>query len=215
VDGQLTIVTLDSVAAPRTITAPAAVSEALGLAGRSGALIAIWGRRRLDPRLREEVMLAVAQANECRWCSLAHRRWALAEGITDDELAAIDGQDPERFDRRTWTAIAWAQARTRADLEPVPEELDAALARHYGEDERADLDLVTQVMGLANRSANTFDALLARLRGRPQPGSRLRDELALGSIVALSIPPVALYLGLRRLTAPAGRRSGAASDLRD
>ena len=149
-------------------------------------------------------MLAVAQANACDLCTLAHRRWALAEGVTDKELAAIEGQDPEQFDRRSWAAIAWAQARTRADLDPVPEELEAELARHYDEGERADLELVTEAMGVANRSANTLDALLERLRGRPVPGSRIGDELALGSIVALSIPPVASYLTLRRLL---GRRS--------
>lgn len=144
-------------------------------------------------------MLAVARANACDLCTLAHRRWALAEGVTDEELAAIEGQDSKQFDRRTWAAIAWAQARTRADLEPVPEELEAELARHYDERERADLELVTQAMGVANRSANTFDALLERLRGRPVAGSRIGDELALGGVVALSTPPVAAYLGLRRL----------------
>jgi hypothetical protein len=123
----------------------------------------------------------------------------LAEGVTDEELAALEGQDAERFDRRTWAAIAWAQARTRNDLGPVPEELEAELARHYDESERADLELVTRAMGVANRLANTFDALLDRLRGRPVAGSRVADELVLGSTIALSIPPVAAYLGVRRV----------------
>ncbi len=144
-------------------------------------------------------MLAVAEANACRLCTLAHRRWALAEGVTDEELAAIEGHDPDRFDRRTWAAIAWAQARTQADAGPVPAELEAELARHYDERERADIELVTQAMGVANRSANTFDALLERLRGRPVAGSRVGDEIAVGGVVALSIAPVAAYLGLRRL----------------
>ena len=157
-------------------------------------------------------MLAVAQANACRWCTLAHRRWALSEGVTDEELAAIEGQDPAQFDRRTWVAIAWAQARTRTDLGPVPDELEAELARYYDRDERAELDLVTRVMGVANRSANTFDALLARLRGRPIAGSRVGDELVLGGLVALTIPPVGAYLGLRRLL---GAGAGAPRSQRD
>jgi len=144
-------------------------------------------------------MLAVAEANACHLCSLAHRRWALAEGVTDEEIAAIEGEDPDRFDRRTWAAIAWAQARTKADIDPVPGELETELARHYDERERADLELVTQAMGVANRSANTFEALRERLRGRPMAGSRVGDEVAIGGIVALTIPPVAAYLGLRRL----------------
>jgi AhpD family alkylhydroperoxidase len=181
------------------------VRETAALSARTPDLIAIWGRERLDPRLREEVMLAVAQANACQWCTLAHRRWALAEGVTDEELAAIEGQDSECFDRRTWAAIAWAQARTRTDLGPVSEELEAELARHYDASERADLELVTRAMGIANLTANTFDALLDRLRRRPVAGSHLVDELAIGSVVALAIPPTAGYLALRRLPRPRRR----------
>ncbi len=143
-------------------------------------------------------MLAVAQANACRLCTLAHRRWALAEGVTDAELAALENQDPERFDRRTWAAIAWADARARASLGPVPAEFEDELARYYSAAERDDLDLVTTVMAVANRSANTFDALLARLRGHPVAGSRLLDELLIATGVAVSIPPVAGYLALTR-----------------
>lgn len=172
------------------------------LAGRVRDVAAVWGEGRLDPRLREEVMYAVARANECRWCSVAHRQWALAEGVSDAELAALEGGRAEVFDRRTWAAVAWAQARARAGLGPAPLELELELERHFDAGQRADLDLVTRVMTAVNRSANTFDALLARLRGSAVPGSRLRDEVAVGAGVALSIAPVAGYLKLRRRRSP-------------
>ncbi|MGE5745872.1 MAG: carboxymuconolactone decarboxylase family protein, partial [Solirubrobacterales bacterium] len=70
---------------PRTTTAAKALRETAALAARTPELIAIWGRGRLDSRLREEVMLAIAQANACDLCTLAHRRWAIAEGVTDEE----------------------------------------------------------------------------------------------------------------------------------
>ena len=185
-------------AAPTMIDARALLAHGGRITLRLPDVVAIWGARRLDPKLREEVMLAVAQANACRWCTLAHRRWALAEGVSDAEIAALENQDPGEFDRRTWAAVAWADARARADLGPVPAEFEDELARHYSPAERDDLDLVTTLMTVANRSANTFDALLARLRGRPVPGSRLFDELLIGSGVVLSIPPVAAYLALIR-----------------
>ncbi|HET8977782.1 MAG TPA: carboxymuconolactone decarboxylase family protein [Solirubrobacteraceae bacterium] len=190
-------------AAPATTDACTLLGHGGRIARRLPDVFAIWGRRRVDPRLREEVMLAVAQANACRWCTLAHRQWALAEGVTDAQLAALENQDPGQFDRRTWAAVAWADARARADLGPVPAEFEEELARHYSPAERDDLDLVAAMMTIANRSANTFDALLARLRGRPVPGSRLLDELLIGSGVALSIPPVAAYLALTRHRAAA------------
>lgn len=177
--------------APRLVPV---LTEAAGIGRRLPDVVAIWGARRLDPRLREEVMLAVARANACRLCSLAHRQWALAEGVSDAEIAALEQERPERFDRRTWAAIAWAQARVRAAPDPVPGEFEAELARHYDAAEREDLALVVRVMTLANRSANTVEALRARLGGDAVAGSRLVDELAVGTVVLLSIPPVAGYL---------------------
>lgn len=109
-------------------------------------------------------MLAVARANDCRLCTMAHRRWALAEGVSDAEIAALENQDATEFDRRSWAAIAWADARARADLGPAPPEFEEELARHYTPAERDDLELVALVMTIANRAANALDALLARLR---------------------------------------------------
>jgi AhpD family alkylhydroperoxidase len=186
---------------------PALLWQAARIVPRLPDVAAIWMARRVDPKLREQVMLAVAQANACRLCTMAHRRWALAEGLTDAELAALEQHDAGQFDRRTWAAIAWADARARTDLGPVPMEFEHELARYYTAAERADLELVTTVMSIANHSANTFDALLSRLRGSPQPGSRLLDELLVGSVVAASIPPVAGYLALIRR-----RRGGPSAD---
>jgi AhpD family alkylhydroperoxidase len=184
--------------APATTDARTLLSQLWWVARRLPNVAAIWGSQRLDPKLREEVMLAVARANACRLCTMAHRRWAAADGVSDAELAALENQDATQFDRRTWAAIAWADARTRASLGPVPAEFEDELARNYSAAEREDLDLVTTLMTVANRSANTFDALLARLRGRPVPGSRLLDELLIATGVAVSIPPVAGYLALAR-----------------
>jgi hypothetical protein len=64
---------------------------------------------------------------------------ALAERVTDTELAAPEDQDAEQFDRRTWAALAWADACTRAHLGPVPVEFEDELARHYSPAEREDL----------------------------------------------------------------------------
>jgi AhpD family alkylhydroperoxidase len=188
-------------------SAPALLGQAAGILPRLPDVAAIWVARRVDPKLREQVMLAVAQANACRLCTMAHRRWALAEGLTDAELAALEQHDAGQFDRGTWAAIAWADARARADLGPVAPEFERELARYYTAAERADLELVTTVMTIANHSANIFDALLSRLKGRPQPGSRVLDELLVGSVVAASIPPVAGYLALARR-----RRGGRSAD---
>ena len=86
---------------------------------------------------------------------------ALAEGVTDTALAAVEDQDAEQFDRRTWAALAWADARTRADLGPVPVEFEDELARHYSPADREDLDLVTTVMCRNTRIVSTLRLGLA------------------------------------------------------
>ena len=68
--------------------------------------------------------------------------------------------------------------------------------------------LVTTVMTTANRSANTFDALIGRLRGQPVPGSRLLDELLVGTGIAVSIPPTAGVPSARAQPAPVDARTG-------
>ena len=53
-----------------------------GLLRQAPDLKAIWIGGRLEPAFREEIMVAVAAANNCRQCSFAHREWALAEGLS-------------------------------------------------------------------------------------------------------------------------------------
>ncbi len=101
------------------------VAMTAALARRAPDLKAIWLDGRLDPAFREEIMVAVAAANNCRQCSFAHREWALAEGLPADELAALEGMRAESFDPRKWAAIAWAQAATREGLPEVPADIEA------------------------------------------------------------------------------------------
>jgi hypothetical protein len=81
---------------------------------------------------------------------------ALDEGVTDTELAALEDQDAEQFHRRTWAALAWADARTRADLVRAAVEFEDELVRHYSPAEREDLDLVTTVMYRTRGSCPRF-----------------------------------------------------------
>ena len=145
-------------------------------------------------------MLAVAHAKACRLCVLVHRRWPWPKAYPTLNSPRSRPRTPDSSTDAPGPRSAWSDARARADLGPVPVEFEDELARHYSAAERDDLDLVTTVMTVANRSANTVDALLARLRGRPVPGSRLLDELlnrqwrctvdpACGGIPGICAPP--------------------------
>jgi len=52
--------------------------------------------------------------------------------------------------------------------------------------------------------ANTWEAFVGRVLGRPSPGSRLGDELRVLSISALGVLPLAPVAFVRTLINPAG-----------
>jgi AhpD family alkylhydroperoxidase len=96
-------------------------------------LWSIWVGGRLSPALREQVIVAVAQTNECSMCEHAHARHALAAGVSDAELAALENMDEEAFDRATWLAVAHARSRAKADFAPGEgNELEAAVVEVLG-----------------------------------------------------------------------------------
>jgi AhpD family alkylhydroperoxidase len=139
--------------------------------------------------LREQVIVAVAQVNACRMCEHAHTRMALEAGVSDAELTALAKMDEAAFDRPTWLAIAHARERVKSDFLDGAAACDdadadakaqrAALVRALGDQGYRDVEDLARVMTLANRIANTLNALSDRWRGRPVPGSRLLDELVI------------------------------------
>lgn len=163
---------------PRTYRLPELARDLRRVTRRIPALWAIWVGGRLSPELREQVIVVVARANACRMCEHAHTRMALEAGVSDAELAALENMDERAFDRRTWLAIAHARELVKADfVAPRDEESFRALNDALGAQTRADVEDVARVMTVANRIANTLNALSDRGRGRPVPGSHWLDEI--------------------------------------
>ncbi len=123
-----------------TFTAPEFVRSTRGLVRRGRELYAIWGRDRVDPAFREELMVAVAAVNSCRFCSYIHREWALRVGLPQDELAALEGLDVDSFDARRWAAIAYVQAFARSDFQSVPEPIETHFRAFYNAREQHDIE---------------------------------------------------------------------------
>ena len=175
---------LSRVAVPRTYLVSELVRDLLSVTARAPALWSIWVKRRLSPAMREKIIVAVAQANACRMCEHAHTRLALEAGVTDAELAALERMDAESLDRRTWLALAYARERTQAGFAPLSDvEIHPGLREELGLQTLRDIEDVSRVMTVANRVANTLNALSDRLRGNPVPGSKLADELVINVLL--------------------------------
>jgi AhpD family alkylhydroperoxidase len=169
---------------------------------RSSDLRAIYLEHRLDPTLREKIMLAVAGANSCRQCSFAHREWALAEGVSEAELAALEGMDAASFDPRTWAAVAWAQAYTRSDLAEVPDAVAANFRAQFSAQEQADIQLVARTMYWMNEISNSVRAGIRRVNGTPVAASTVPRELEALALYAVGAPVVVGFLCVKRRRNP-------------
>lgn len=187
----------------RTFTIVNFLSESAWLLRRPAQLSQIWFSGRVDPGLREKVMLAVARANGCRFCTYAHAEWALAVGVSDAELAALEGQDERNFARDTWIVIAHARERASAEFSPTGGHgYTQAMVDAHGPQLLDDIECVARLMTHANRTMNTFDALMCRLRGTPVQGSRLLDEIVLSVVGVPAMGMVTVTLAARRGTGP-------------
>lgn len=151
---------------------------------------AVWILRQIDPGFREEIMLTVARANGCRYCSYVHQEWAIRAGVSDTEIAQLEGADPATFDRAKWSALAYAAALANADFGPVPEEIAQEAAKHYSPRGRRNIETVALVMSVVNRSANTLEAFRSRLRGAPVSES-LPAEVCI-TVALIAISPILL-----------------------
>ena len=186
----------------------------VALLRRARDLRAIYLERRLDPAFREEVMLAVAGANSCRQCSFAHREWALAEGLSKADLAALEGLDAESFDARTWAAIAWAQAYARSDFATVPDAIDANFRQRFSAQEQADIQLIVRLMYWMNETSNSVRAALRRMKGDPVRGSSVPRELEALLLYLVGAPLVLIVVSRQATTRPhlaCSARSGRSS----
>ena len=132
----------------------------------------------IDPRTREQVILAVTEVNGCRYCAWIHGSWA-------DYLGSLD--DPaEVQDALLAHARASAEAGRPLDLGPLREVLPAEVADG--------LRATVAQIEVANLVGNTVDGLLARAtRRRPLDAPRAVRELA---TVALALPVAVPMLGV-------------------
>jgi AhpD family alkylhydroperoxidase len=178
----------------RTITAGQFAGSAVSLVPELGMIYRVWLRKEIDPAFREELMLAVSRLNDCRYCSWAHQEWAHLSGSSDEELAQVEQLDPKGFNRKKWLAITYVRALVKRDFRGVQPELRRAMQHKYSPREIRAIELIARVMDIGNRSSNTWDAMLSRLRGVPAADSRIVDEIILSGLFLTAAPVVVVYL---------------------
>lgn len=163
-------------------------------------------RGQLPAAFRERLMLAATGVNRCRYCATVHGTLGLASGVSACEIRSLlRGDDGlAGFDEQERPGLEYALHFAQRGGRPEPERR-AALAQRYGEPQAAAIDATLRAIHLANVTGNTFDAFLARLRGRPAAGSQAGFEAGVfvaAAPVLLPLLGVIAVLGLVRKAVP-------------
>jgi len=116
----------------------------------------------IDAAFRERLMLAVTAVNGCSYCSYAHARQALVEGIDSDEVKALQDGVVENSPREELPALLYAQhwAETGGKTDPVAR---GRIIELYNEDTVNAIELALRTIQMGNLSGNTLDYILYRL----------------------------------------------------
>lgn len=116
----------------------------------------------IDSTFRERLMLAVTSVNDCRYCSFAHAKQALAEGINQNEIQALQDGLLDTSPNEELPALLYAQhwAETRGDVDSSIR--DQMISRY---DSRAlnAIELTLRTIQMGNLLGNTLDYILYRI----------------------------------------------------
>ncbi|MEY2446975.1 MAG: hypothetical protein QOH79_451 [Acidimicrobiaceae bacterium] len=136
----------------------------------------------LDPRIREQIILAVTEVNGCRYCAWIHGSWQefLGEGAHADAEQAL---------------LTYARACAEAGR-PLPADEFAAVLPP--EAVRAVRATVAQIE-VSNLVGNTVDGLLARVaRKRPlSPFDFAREAATVAAAIPIAVPLLATAGAMR------------------
>ena len=123
-------------------------------------------RPRTSAALREKVMLGVTSVTDCRYCAWGHGHWAMAKGVSLEEVNQILGQQTEALQARApaeAAAILFAQHYAEELEQFDPAAIDN-LRTHYSDAQVAEILAYVRTVTLGGLTGNTLDAWLDRLR---------------------------------------------------
>jgi uncharacterized peroxidase-related enzyme len=116
----------------------------------------IMGPGTVERRVKELLYLASSFANECAFCSAAHRALGKRAGITDEEIEALQTEQDHLFSAPEKAAIQYARELTRtADVEDAR----AAVREHFTEDQIVEMTLVVAMSNFTNRFNNALEIM--------------------------------------------------------
>jgi AhpD family alkylhydroperoxidase len=113
----------------------------------------------LPNELRLLIRLAVATANQCRYCTAHQRHQLVGLGVSEAKMAAIWNPDTDELSPRERAAVRFAQAIT-LDAGGIPETVYADFIREFTPQERVEVAIIATSMGMLNKLNDGLRVLL-------------------------------------------------------
>jgi AhpD family alkylhydroperoxidase len=155
--------------AKRTLGSDNFVRAVASVRASCPALLAALFRPKVSAALREKILLGAISVTDCRYCAWGHGHWAMAHGVSLEEVNQILGQQSVSLsakDPAEAVAILFAQhyAEHLEQFDPAAIE---NLRRYFSDAQVAEILAYVRAVTLGGMAGNTLDALLERLRSIP------------------------------------------------
>ena len=136
----------------------------------SPVLIASLVSPKIPPALREKIVLGVSSITDCRYCQWGHTHWAMAHGVTLEEVNQILAHQIESLQAKNpaeAAAILFAE-RYAENLDQFDPESIENLRKYYSEAQVSEILAYVRAITLGNLVGNTLDAVLSRFHPHPR-----------------------------------------------
>jgi AhpD family alkylhydroperoxidase len=193
--------------AKRTLTPANILKTTVNCAVTFPILLRSVVRPKTSKALREKVCLGVTAINDCRFCAWGHSHWATSQGISQEEINQILGQQNESLqakDPAEAVAILFGQHYAEHFNQIDPESVKN-LHNYFSPAQVREIVGYVYFITFTNLSGNTVDALLDRIRGEGRPITAF--EVVVGGLLAPILLVLVLLVKLGKLIGTDKRRA--------
>ncbi len=152
----------------------------------------------LNKEFIERIMLAVTEVNGCAACSYAHTKMALESGMSPGEVQAMLAGIIDDVPANEVPAIMFAQHYADTGGNPTRESWER-IVETYGERTAQGILGAIRAIMIGNVYGIPVSALISRIKGNPDPGSSLLNEIGLPLTSIPALPVAVLHALVSRL----------------
>lgn len=152
-------------------------------------------KKLVSNQFKERIMLAVTEVNGCEACSYAHTKFALEEGMSQEEISSILSGEMGVIPEEETVAIFFAQHYTDQNGKSSKESWQR-LVDEYGFEKSMVILAIIRMMISGNIYGIAVSAMQTRLKGKPSGKTSLFYEITMLISFILYLPLAAIHASI-------------------